>query len=77
MRSSSEKLKMPRSSSRTSRNRQSGEDSFLANMNHEVRTPINSILGYAQILLRRLDLGTDGKAKSGRFSPAETPAGND
>ena len=25
---------------------------FLTNMSHEVRTPLNSILGYAQLLLR-------------------------
>src|SRR5260221_3679245 len=36
---------------------------FVANMNHELRTPINSILGYTQILLRRREPGDDGGAK--------------
>ena len=32
---------------------------FLANMSHEIRTPMNAVLGYAQILLRKKDLGND------------------
>jgi signal transduction histidine kinase len=36
---------------------------FLANMSHQLRTPINSILGYTQILIRRLDHQPEEKMK--------------
>ena len=36
---------------------------FLANMSYELRTPINSILGYSQILLRRVNADADQKSK--------------
>jgi len=32
---------------------------FLANMSHDIRTPMNAILGYAQILKRKEDLQSD------------------
>ena len=32
---------------------------FLANMSHDIRTPMNAILGYAQILKRKEDLRSD------------------
>jgi len=38
-----------------------------SNISHELRTPINSVLGYGQILLRRRDFNADVKAKIKRI----------
>jgi signal transduction histidine kinase len=41
------------------------KSSFLANMSHKLRTPLNGILGYIQILSRREDLASDDQVRQG------------
>ncbi|HEY9840530.1 MAG TPA: ATP-binding protein, partial [Candidatus Obscuribacterales bacterium] len=36
---------------------------FLANMNHEIRTPINAIIGFSQLLQRERELSADSREK--------------
>jgi PAS domain S-box-containing protein len=39
------------------------KSAFLANMSHDIRTPMNAILGYTQLLQREPDLPVDSKDK--------------
>jgi PAS domain S-box-containing protein len=38
------------------------KSTFLSTMSHEIRTPMTAILGYAQLMLRDPELGTDARA---------------
>ena len=39
---------------------QASKSQFLANITQEIRTPLNSIIGFSQILLRELATGQSG-----------------
>lgn len=40
---------------------------FLALMSHEMRTPLNSVTGYAEVLARRPDMAADARAHLGQI----------
>ncbi len=40
-----------------------GKSAFLAKMSHEMRTPLNAVIGYSELLLDDLDLCADNEVK--------------
>jgi signal transduction histidine kinase len=50
------------------------KDSFIANINHEFRTPLNAIIGFAKLM--RMDADGDDRAKLKEYAAYVDEAGN-
>jgi signal transduction histidine kinase len=50
------------------------KDSFIANINHEFRTPLNAIIGFAKLM--RMDAETEDRAKLKEYAGYVDEAGN-
>ena len=50
------------------------KDSFIANINHEFRTPLNAIIGFAKLM--RMDVDGDDRAKLKEYAAYVDEAGN-